>query len=86
MSSSESSGAKGKMELHHSFWESASGHVDDSHDIILKAKNENTIQLVEEKQHSEFLKSGGSWKDKKVYEIDVNKLISLIEKYGIKVD
>lgn len=85
MATKEQNGASGRMNLYHYFYESSSGHVDDSEDISLKAKDEKIIQLIESKSHSEMFKNSRNSCDEEIYEIEVDKLIELIKQNGEKV-
>lgn len=84
--SREHNGAEGQMNLYFDFYESASGHVENGRSINLKAKDENIIQLVEEKWNSEIFKNSRNSKNTDIYEISVDELISLIKERGSKIE
>lgn len=85
MATREENGSKGEMILYHYFYESSSQHVDSSDDKYLKAKDENTIELIESKSHSEVFNDSRNSYDEEIYEIEVDKLISLIKKNGKRI-
>jgi hypothetical protein len=85
MSTRNETGVKGGMNLYHYFYESASGHIEDSEDISLKAKDEKTVQLIEGKSHSEIHNYHRNTDEEAVYEIEVSKLIEFIKQNGKKI-
>jgi hypothetical protein len=80
------SGAKGKMTLYSYFKESTSSHVEDGESIQINAKDENTIQLVENDWHFNVFKTYGNEHNKYIYEIKVDDLIKLIKEHGRKIE
>lgn len=78
-------GVTGEMVLRDYFWESPSGHKDESEYLVLSPASRDEVRLTVETGDNNLMPRGRSENNSDSYVIKVRDLVNLIRQHGRKV-